>query len=62
VPVPAPGEQLPQVVEAPRGRHSEKPEAFAKMIERLFPRTPKIELFARKARPGWEAWGNEVTR
>jgi N6-adenosine-specific RNA methylase IME4 len=21
---------------------------------------PKIELFARQARPGWAAWGNEV--
>jgi ParB-like chromosome segregation protein Spo0J len=23
-------------------------------------RGPKIELFARQARPGWDAWGNEV--
>jgi N6-adenosine-specific RNA methylase IME4 len=21
-----------------------------------------IELFARNARPGWDAWGNEITR
>ena len=31
------------------------------MIEAYFPTLPKIELFARgKARPGWDAWGNEV--
>jgi N6-adenosine-specific RNA methylase IME4 len=30
------------------------------MIEKLFPHVPKIEMFARKARPGWDAWGNEV--
>jgi hypothetical protein len=28
---------------------------------RLYPTLPKIELFARgKARPGWDAWGNEA--
>ncbi|HTM72238.1 MAG TPA: MT-A70 family methyltransferase, partial [Pseudolabrys sp.] len=37
VPAPVPGEQPEQVIEAPRGRHSEKPEVFAEIIERLFP-------------------------
>jgi ParB/RepB/Spo0J family partition protein len=60
VPAPAPGEQPPQVIEAPRGRHSEKPVVFAEYIERLFPNVPKLEMFARKARPGWDVWGNEV--
>jgi N6-adenosine-specific RNA methylase IME4 len=45
---------------APRGRHSEKPEAFFEIVERCSP-GPYLELFARKARPGWTAWGNEVT-
>jgi ParB/RepB/Spo0J family partition protein len=61
VPAPTPGEQPPQVVEAPRGRHSEKPVIFAEMIERLFPNVPKIEMFARTAREGWDAWGNEMS-
>jgi N6-adenosine-specific RNA methylase IME4 len=26
----------------------------------MYPELPKIELFARQARPGWEAWGNEA--
>jgi N6-adenosine-specific RNA methylase IME4 len=60
VPAPAMGEQFLSVIEAPRGRHSEKPDIFAEMIEKMFPTTPKIELFARKLRPGWVCWGNEL--
>jgi N6-adenosine-specific RNA methylase IME4 len=61
VPAPAPAARpMGSVIEAPRGRHSEKPAVFAEMIEKLFPHVPKIEMFARKARPGWDAWGNEV--
>lgn len=56
------GTQLPSAIFAPRGRHSEKPEAVAEWIERLWPNTPKIELNRRgPPRPGWEAWGNEAT-
>ena len=43
----------------PRGRHSAKPEAFQDMIETVSP-GPYLELFARRARPGWTCWGNEV--
>jgi ParB/RepB/Spo0J family partition protein len=60
VPSPAPGDQFPGVIEAPRKRHSEKPDIFAEHIERLFPNVPKLEMFARKARRGWNVWGNEV--
>jgi N6-adenosine-specific RNA methylase IME4 len=60
IPAPAPGEQYPALIEAPRGRHSEKPDIFAEHIERLFPNVPKLEMFARKERPGWDVWGNEV--
>lgn len=57
---PAPGQQFPTLIEAPRGRHSAKPPAVAEMIEQLWPNTPRSELFAREPRPGWEVWGNEV--
>lgn len=50
-----------QIVEAVRGRHSQKPLEVARRIERLFPDLPKIELFARDAKPGWACWGNEVS-
>ena len=43
----------------PRGRHSAKPEAFQDMVEAVSP-GPRLELFARRARPGWTVWGNEV--
>jgi N6-adenosine-specific RNA methylase IME4 len=29
------------------------------LIERMYPELPKIELFARAAREGWTAWGNQ---
>lgn len=44
---------------APKGAHSEKPEKFARLIERLYD-GPYLELFARKTRPGWGSWGNQV--
>ena len=48
------------VLEAPRGRHSEKPQALYELIERMYPQASKLELFARKQRPGWAAFGNEI--
>lgn len=49
-----------QVILAPRGQHSEKPEEARKRIERLLP-GPRIELFARKSDvEGWSTWGSEV--
>jgi N6-adenosine-specific RNA methylase IME4 len=44
--------------EAPRAEHSAKPELFLDLIERMSP-PPRIELFARRARFGWDYWGNE---
>lgn len=60
IPAPAMGEQWDSVIEAPVGRHSEKPEKFYELIESYFPNLPKIELNARKARSGWDAWGLEA--
>jgi N6-adenosine-specific RNA methylase IME4 len=48
-----------QVVRHPALKHSEKPEEVAQRIERLVA-GPYLELFARKARPGWVTWGDEV--
>lgn len=57
---PAPGRQPESVIEAPRGRHSEKPAIVYEIIERMFPNLPKIELNARRARDGWDRWGLEA--
>jgi N6-adenosine-specific RNA methylase IME4 len=44
-----------------RSTTSAKPKHVAEMIERLWPNTPKIELFCRgRGRPGWKVWGNEA--
>lgn len=60
IPAPAMGEQSHSVIDAPVRLHSEKPAAFYLMIEAYFPHLPKIELNARRARAGWDAWGNEA--
>ncbi len=60
IPAPAMGTQFASVIDAPLGDHSEKPDAFYEIIEAYFPTLPKIELNARRARTGWEAWGNEA--
>lgn len=60
IPAPTPGDQVPSVLFAPRSEHSEKPEAIAEMIGKLYPNTPRLEMFARRSRPGWDRWGNEA--
>lgn len=68
IPAPAMGEQWESVIfaarplqeEADRGRHSAKPDALYVWAETFYPNLPKIELNARKARPGWDSWGNEA--
>lgn len=44
---------------APVGAHSEKPQAFFDLVEGLFP-GPRVELFARRTRPGWRQYGDEL--
>ena len=42
----------------PRLPHSTKPDAFYDLVERLSP-GPYLELFARRARFGWDYWGDQ---
>jgi N6-adenosine-specific RNA methylase IME4 len=39
---------------------SRKPDEAYELIERMYPELPKIELFARNRRSGWDAWGNQA--
>lgn len=39
--------------------HSKKPPAFLDMVERVSP-GPRLEMFARSQRLGWDTWGNEA--
>ena len=44
--------------EWPRSEHSAKPEAFLDLVEQVSP-APRLEMFARRNRLGWDTWGNE---
>ena len=45
--------------EWPRSTHSRKPEAFLDIVEAVSP-SPRLEMFARRNRLGWDTWGNEA--
>ena len=49
---------VPEIIDATRGKHSEKPIATYSRIERLV-KGPYIDLFARRRRKGWSTWGND---
>lgn len=61
-PTPPESARPSSVIEAPVGAHSVKPVAAHEAIERMYPELPKLELFARKQRAGWQAWGNQAER
>lgn len=42
-------------------KHSEKPEEVQNRIDRMYPKQRKIELFARRHRPGWTCCGIELS-
>lgn len=41
-------------------KHSQKPQIAYEIIERLYPNTNKLEMYARNTRDNWNCWGNEV--
>lgn len=43
----------------PRAEHSRKPEAFLDLVEEVSS-SPRLEMFARRQRLGWDTWGNEA--
>lgn len=51
---------LPGLIHAPKGRHSEKPREAHELIEARS-KGPRLEMFARgPSRAGWSTWGNET--
>jgi N6-adenosine-specific RNA methylase IME4 len=59
--------QLPDEDERPdsvffadRLEHSEKPEIVYELIEQMYPKYKKLEMFARNQREGWQSWGDEI--
>ena len=49
------------VILAPVREHSRKPDEFYERVEQFAP-GPRLELFARQRRPGWDAWGAELDK
>lgn len=49
------------LIEGPRRAHSEKPENAYSAAEKLFGPVRKADIFTRKTRPGWDAFGDQST-
>ena len=53
-------QDLPELFEGDSPVHSRKPISAYRIIEAKTA-SPRLEMFARARRAGWDAWGNEVT-
>jgi N6-adenosine-specific RNA methylase IME4 len=49
-----------ELVVARRREHSVKPPEVARRIVQLHGDRPRLEMFARDRKPGWDTWGDEV--
>lgn len=56
------GQGVRSVIEGVAREHSRKPDEAFEAAEKLVPNVERIELFSREARPGWDAFGDEVGR
>jgi N6-adenosine-specific RNA methylase IME4 len=55
-----PGDQWDSAFDAPVTGHSMKPNEPYAFLSEQFADAPKLEMFARVSRPGWDVWGNEA--
>ena len=60
--MPAPGEyaRVASIIRAPRGKHSAKPESVYELIEKMYPKAARVEIFSRNEREGWDVVGNQL--
>jgi N6-adenosine-specific RNA methylase IME4 len=54
------GKSTSTILNAPRGKHSEKPNEFYALVEKTCPDPRRLDYFARKKRDGWDVYGDEV--
>lgn len=59
-PAPRPALFPSSVILGMQREHSRKPDWVQDVVDARLPDVSKLEMFARKQRPGWLAWGNEV--
>lgn len=59
-PIPVSVHDVTSVIMSPVQEHSRKPEDQYRRIEALYPTGPYLEMFARRTRPGWDVFGNQV--
>jgi N6-adenosine-specific RNA methylase IME4 len=57
---PAAGNRFESVQNAPHGEHGEKPPIFSEMIENMFSGLPRLAMFCRVGRPGWEMMDDKM--
>lgn len=55
----APGRRQVNLLPVLKREHSRKPDQFYDLIEKCSP-GPRLELFARQVRRGWDQWGDEL--
>lgn len=58
--VPVASKRPNSVFYAPRQEHSRKPDYLHELLEEILPGERYLELFARRPRPGWKVWGDQV--
>lgn len=55
-----PGRSQVNIIRSMKREHSKKPDELYDLIEACSV-GPRLELFARGVRPGWDVWGNQAT-
>lgn len=55
-----PGRSQVNLLRTMKREHSRKPDEFVDLIEACSP-CPRLEMFARGSREGWDMWGNQAT-
>ena len=48
------------IIQSPVREHSQKPEEVYSLIEKMYPNSKYLEVFARNKRANWVSWGNEL--
>jgi N6-adenosine-specific RNA methylase IME4 len=51
-----------QAIVEPKREHSRKPDCVPERIVKLMGDLPRLEMFARTKREGWDSWGNETDK